>query len=134
MEPRHQHALRCMALKDDAYISSVLCIDGRNIEASDLDPKVHALVRLAASLSLGASQVCYQSDVEAAELAGASVDEIVGVLIALAPSVGLPRVVSAAPRIALALGYDIDEALEAIDVRTKCGDGSSPDDKDPSAG
>ena len=34
-------------------------------------------------------------------------------LIAVAPEVGLARVVSAAPELALALGYDVDAALEA---------------------
>jgi hypothetical protein len=36
-------------------------------------------------------------------------------LIAVAPTVGLARAVSAAPELALAIGYDIDAALEAID-------------------
>ena len=40
---------------------------------------------------------------------------IVGVLIAVAQTVGLARVASAAPAVALALGYDIDAALEAHD-------------------
>jgi hypothetical protein len=34
----------------------------------------------------------------------------------VAPSVGLARVVAAAPGLALALGYDIDSALETLDV------------------
>ena len=40
--------------------------------------------------------------------AGATEEEIVGVLVAVAPAVGLARVVSTAPRLALAIGYDID--------------------------
>jgi hypothetical protein len=43
--------------------------------------------------------------------AGASLQEIVGVLIAVAPAVGVARTVSAAPELALAIGYDIDLAL-----------------------
>ena len=49
--------------------------------------------------------------------AGATVDEIVGVLIAVAPNVGLARIVSAASEVALAIGYDIDAALESDDER-----------------
>jgi len=52
------------------------------------------------------------TNVEVAFATGASIDEIVGTLIAVAPTVGLPRVVSAAPELALALGYDVDAALE----------------------
>ncbi len=55
---------------------------------------------------------------EAARAAGATDDEIVGVLIAVAPTVGLPRVVSAAPCVALALGYDVEAALEGSDDRS----------------
>ena len=47
------------------------------------------------------------SAVEAGLEAGASYDEIVGTLIAVIPIVGVARVVSAAPNLALALGYDV---------------------------
>jgi hypothetical protein len=47
--------------------------------------------------------------------AGATLDDLLAALIAVAGSVGSPRVVSAAPRIALAAGYDVDAALEATD-------------------
>jgi hypothetical protein len=48
--------------------------------------------------------------------AGATLDDLLAALIAVAGSVGTPRVVSAAPRIALAAGYDVDAALEASDA------------------
>jgi alkylhydroperoxidase/carboxymuconolactone decarboxylase family protein YurZ len=51
--------------------------------------------------------------VEAALAAGATADEIVGALIAVAPITGLARVVSATPEVALSIGYDIDQAFEA---------------------
>jgi 4-carboxymuconolactone decarboxylase len=41
--------------------------------------------------------------------AGASEDEIVDVLTAIAPIVGLARLAAAAPRLALALGYDVEQ-------------------------
>ncbi len=44
--------------------------------------------------------------------AGASAAEIVDVLIGVVPVVGLPSVVAAAPNLAMALGYDTDDALE----------------------
>ena len=82
------------------------------VDVSKLDPKTHALVRLAASLAIDAAPSSYQSNTEMALAAGADIDEIVGTLIAVAPTVGLTRVVSAAPELALALGYDVDAALE----------------------
>jgi hypothetical protein len=38
----------------------------------------------------------------------------VGCLIAVAPLVGIPRVVAAAPDIATMIGFDINAALEAV--------------------
>jgi hypothetical protein len=44
--------------------------------------------------------------------AGATEDEIAGVLLAIAPATGLSRIVAAAPELATALGYDVTAALE----------------------
>jgi hypothetical protein len=44
--------------------------------------------------------------------AGATAAEIVDVLVAVVPVVGQPCVVEAAPKLARALGYDTDDALE----------------------
>ena len=111
--PAYEDTLRRLALNDEQFVASVLGMGHDTIEASNLDPKTHALLRLAASLAVDAAQSSYQSVVESALAAGATVDEIVGSLIAVADTVGLARVVSAAPELALALGYDVDAALEA---------------------
>ena len=50
--------------------------------------------------------------IESALEAGATEQDIVGVLAALLPTLGPDRVVAAAPSLGLALGYDVDEALE----------------------
>ena len=42
-------------------------------------------------------------------------DEVADVLLAIAPVAGLGRVVSAAPNVATALGYDVVAALEELD-------------------
>jgi alkylhydroperoxidase/carboxymuconolactone decarboxylase family protein YurZ len=81
-----------------------------------LDPKTEALVRLAALISSGASFASYRSSVEAALGAGGTADEVVGTLIAVAPIVGLARLVRGAPLVGLAVGYDVDAALERLDM------------------
>ena len=53
--------------------------------------------------------------VEPGLAAGATIDDMVGVLIALLPSIGIDRVVLAAPKLGLALGFDVDEGLERLD-------------------
>lgn len=73
------------------------------------------MARLAALVALHAAPYSYRRCVDRALAAGASVDEMLDTLKVVAPTVGLVRVVSAAPEMALALGYDIDSALESLD-------------------
>jgi alkylhydroperoxidase/carboxymuconolactone decarboxylase family protein YurZ len=109
--PDQEATLRKLSLNDQAFIESAISIGPDKVELSDLDPKTHALVRLGALVALDAAPASYQWNVGMALAAGASVEEIVGVLIAVAPAVGVARTVSAAPELALAIGYDIDRAL-----------------------
>ena len=111
----YQDRLRSLALSDEKFVESVLGMGQDTVEVSRLDPKTHALVRLAALLAVDGGQGAYNASVEVALACGASYGEIVGILIALAPAVGLGRVVSAAPELGLALGYDVNAALEAQD-------------------
>ena len=115
-----------MALGDERFVKDVLAMQLTNVEASDLDPKTHALVRLGALIALDASQSSFQWNAATALASGATVDEIVGVLIAVAPNVGLARIVSAASEVALAIGYDIDAALESDDEREWIRQGTGP--------
>ena len=82
--------------------------------ASELDQKTRALACVAAFVALGASTETFDRGVDVAITSGASPDEIIGVLYAVAPEVGVARVVSAAPRLAAAMGYDIDRAIEYL--------------------
>lgn len=80
--------------------------DGRALPAVSLPPGTLALVRLAALLGTGGGGPSLGAEVEAALGAGVPAQEIVDVLTAAVPVVGLPRVVAAAPWAALALGLE----------------------------
>lgn len=108
----HEDRLRSLTVNDQAFLHSVLGLELEDLETSCLDAKTQALVRVASLVSLDAAPVSYQWCVEAALAAGATPDEIVGTLLAVAPLAGIARVVSAAPEIALAVGYDVQAALE----------------------
>src|SRR4029453_4814378 len=112
---KHEDALRCMALGDERYVKDVLAMQLTNVDASGLDPKTHAPVRPGALIAPHPSHPWFQWNAGTALASGATGDGIVGVLIAVAQTVGLARVASAAPAVALALGYDVDAALEAHD-------------------
>jgi alkylhydroperoxidase/carboxymuconolactone decarboxylase family protein YurZ len=112
MSADHEERLRRLALHDDHLMRSMLAIPPGHADTDGLDPKSCALVRLGVLVALDASGVSYQWGVQWALDAGATADEVVGALMAVAPVVGVARVVAAVPEFALALGIDIDAALE----------------------
>ncbi len=102
--------LRLLALNDEQMAEDLA---GRSAcECSELDPKTLALIRLAALVAVGGALPSYGALADDAVNAGASAAEIVEVLIGVVPIVGFPSVVAAAPNLALALGYDTEDALE----------------------
>ena len=107
--------LRRLALRDDSYIEALLGEESANAMVAGIDTRSHALLRIAALIAVDAAPPSYMSAVEAGLDAGATVDEFVGTLIAVMPIVGVPRVVCAAPKLGLALGYDVSEALELVE-------------------
>jgi 4-carboxymuconolactone decarboxylase len=109
-----EQLLRGLAAGDERVLSSVLDISRRRLRdprpgsGRALPPETLALVHLAALLASGASTTSLRWAVELAVQSGAEDDEIVEVLVTVATIVGSARVVAAAPRLALAIGYDIE--------------------------
>ena len=77
-----------------------------------LDAKTLALVELAALIAMGGAGPSYDEAADAAISAGATVAEIVDVLVGVLVVVGRPRVVAAAPQLGMVLGYDTDQEPE----------------------
>jgi len=67
------------------------------IDESGLDVRTYALVCLAAVVAAGESGDGYDRHVAAALDRGVTLDEIIGVLVALLPTLGVTRVTGAAP-------------------------------------
>jgi 4-carboxymuconolactone decarboxylase len=109
---KHEITLCKIAIADDRYVEEVLSNDRANLTASALDAKAHALVRLGALIAIDAETPAYMWTLEAARRAGASDDELVGCLLAAMPTLGVARIVSAAPKLGLAMGFDVASALE----------------------
>jgi len=78
-------------------------------ERSGLDPRSYAMCKIAALVALDSPPASYVFQVATALDAGVTPNEILGVLRAVAPQVGGPRVVAAAPEIMLALGLALPE-------------------------
>jgi 4-carboxymuconolactone decarboxylase len=103
-----ERLLRRLALNDEESVGMVLASRSGSSADAPLRPKVDLLVRLGALVAVGAATTSLRSTVELAMAAGASESEIVGVLVAVGPAVGLARVVSSAPKLAMAIGYDVE--------------------------
>ena len=102
--------LRLLALNDVRLAEELIGPSGSN--AAELDPKTLALVRLAALVAAGGTLPSYGAHADAAIDGGATAAEIVAVLVGVVDIVGLPCVVAAAPSLAMALGFDTNEAFE----------------------
>ena len=100
--------LRRLAFNDEKALGMVLTRRVGSDAEAELSSKVELLVRLAALLAVGATTPSLQDAVDQAEAAGASASEIVAVLVAVGPAIGLAGVVACAPRLATAIGYDLE--------------------------
>jgi alkylhydroperoxidase/carboxymuconolactone decarboxylase family protein YurZ len=109
----HEEVLRRLATRDDQYLELLVADPEFNERLSQLDTRTHSLARLAALVAVDAAPPSYMEAIATARTADVSEDEIVGCLVAVVAVVGVPRVVSAAPKLALALGYDLDSILES---------------------
>ncbi len=109
---RSEDLLRRLALNDEKAVRNVLQdvpVTGARADCVGLDFKTHALVRLGALLSIDAATDSCRLAVDLARAAGADDNEIVGALVAVGPAIGFARLVAVAPRLALAIGYDVDD-------------------------
>jgi 4-carboxymuconolactone decarboxylase len=110
-----EDAFRRLTIGDPGLIAALESSTGSPLDARPLDARTDALVRIGALVALDAAPSSYRTAVEAAERAGARLDDLLAVLMSVAQTVGSARIVSAAPKIALAAGYDVEAALERIE-------------------
>jgi len=78
---------------------------------SGLDARSYALAKVAALIALDAPPASYLWQVGSALEAGVTPRDLVGVLIAVAPQVGGPKLVAAAPELMIALGLSLPDEL-----------------------
>lgn len=113
MDDYKEH-LRRLAVHDDALLEMIAAA-GSSFVTSVMDQRTEALLRIAAAIAVDAAPSSFQHAVAHALAAGATNDEIVATLDAVTPVTGAARVVQCVPKVALALGYDVEEALELLD-------------------
>jgi alkylhydroperoxidase/carboxymuconolactone decarboxylase family protein YurZ len=97
-------------------LDTLMTMNTVSVQRAGLDDRSLMLIRLAALVAVGASAGSYLVNAIAAEEAGLTLEDARAVLIAVAPIVGSPRVVSAAGAMTEALGLQVglEEAIEAL--------------------
>ena len=111
-----EDTLAKIALRDEAFIYSLSRVSGAGVA---LDERTCELAKLATLIGIDGSMPSYVATVQAAQAAGASEAEISDTLVAVLPSAGVVRASAAAPKIALALGYEPDSALREDELEAQ---------------
>lgn len=99
-------------MSDNLLLDTVVEMNAVSIAKLESSPEAYLLVRLAALVAVDAPPASYLITLGAGADSMLELEDVRSVLIAVAPVVGAPRVVSAARNIADALGMAI--ALEEI--------------------
>ena len=110
--PETQDQLSGISGGDMQMLERAMGLREAELESAGLDARTFALVKIAALIALDAPPASYAWQVANALDEGASPEDILGVLRAIAPQVGGPRVVAAAPEIMVALGLALPEGAE----------------------
>ena len=93
---------------DTPVLDLVAKMTAESIDASSLDGRELMLVRIAALVAVDAPPASYLTNIGAAGQIGLEAEDVRGVLAAVAPIVGTPRVVGAAGNMARALGLALE--------------------------
>jgi 4-carboxymuconolactone decarboxylase len=97
--------------KSDTPVLDLLAsMTGDSIEASSLDAETLMLVRVAALVAVDAPPASYLLNLGAASELEIDVEQVRGVLAAIAPIVGTARTVAALGKIARALAFELEVA------------------------
>jgi alkylhydroperoxidase/carboxymuconolactone decarboxylase family protein YurZ len=102
-------ALAELALGDPELLGEGLELRAQLQRRSGLDARSFALVKIAALMALDAPPASYLWQVATALEAGVTPEDLIGVLRAIAPQIGLPKVVAAAPELMVALGLSLPD-------------------------
>ena len=107
--PETHEALSGLSSGDLETLGAVLAMRDDLRDSTGLDGRTFALAKVAALIALDAPPASYMWQVANALDEGATPEDVLGVLRAIAPQVGGPKVVAAAPRIMVALGLGLPD-------------------------
>jgi hypothetical protein len=103
---------------DTPLLDTLAAMTAASILECNLAPRDLMLARIAALAAVGAPPASYLANAGTASDVGVTLEDVQGVLIAVAPIIGTARSVSAAGNIARALGFAIAAIEAELDAET----------------
>jgi alkylhydroperoxidase/carboxymuconolactone decarboxylase family protein YurZ len=94
-------------------LDTIAAMTADSLERCDLDANSLLVARIAALAAVDAPPSSYLMHIGPAMDAGLTVEQVQGILVAVAPIIGAPRTVDAATHITEALGIAVTAAVEA---------------------
>jgi alkylhydroperoxidase/carboxymuconolactone decarboxylase family protein YurZ len=92
---------------DTPVLDTLADMTAASIERNSLSPREYMLARVAALIATDAPPISWFANAPAIEESGLTAEEVQGIMIAIAPVVGGPRVMAAGGHIMRALGFAI---------------------------
>lgn len=92
---------------DTPVLDTLTDMTKASVEHNSLSPRDFVLARVAALIAVDAPPVSWFANAAAIEESGLTAEDVQGIMIAVAPVVGGPRVAAAAGHILRALGFAI---------------------------
>jgi len=92
---------------DNPVLDTLVDVTAASIDHNTLSARDFMLARMAALIAVDAPPISYIANASAIEQSGLTADDIQGIMIAVAPVVGTPRVMAAGGHILRALGISI---------------------------
>jgi hypothetical protein len=99
---------------DGPVLDTLTDMTAASVEHNSLSPREYMIARLAAMVAVDAPPISYFVSASAIEESGMTTEDIQGVMIAVAPVTGAPRVMSAGGHILRALGIAVAVAESEI--------------------
>jgi alkylhydroperoxidase/carboxymuconolactone decarboxylase family protein YurZ len=111
-----------MSEEETPVLDTLAAMTAVSIKNCDLDNRELMLARIAALAAVDAPAISYLLNVGAAADSGLTLEDVQGVLIAVAPIIGTARTISAAAKITEALGFAIAAIEAELEAELAAGD------------
>ena len=108
-----------MAEEETPVLDALADITAVSLERSTLNPRELMLARIAALAAVDAPAGSYLLNAGTAMEVGITLEDVQGILIAVAPIVGTPRIVAAAGNLASALGFALEMAEAELEAEAE---------------